>query len=234
MVIMWRLIGETRPVSAASLHQGAIGTREKLPLSIFLTRQFLVICLVTFAVAMMSQGIFSSLFPLYLKNSGQFTTSDIGALVTVASLASLLVSYPNGMLVDRFGRKSTLVPGLVLYGVASALLASGGDYGHVVLMVLIYGIGESVCSGVSQVYAMDMAPENRRGAFLGVWSLLAGAGTALAPLVVGFGAERLGYGPTFVAVGATLLAVAVVMAVLGADTRHGAERARVLAASNST
>jgi MFS family permease len=154
-------------------------------------------------------------------------------MVTIASMASRLVSYPNGMLVDRFGRKSTLVPGLVLFGVASALLSVGGDVGTVALMVIVYGIGESVCTGVSQVYAMDLAPENRRGAFLGVWQLLTGAGVAIAPLVVGVAGQRLGFGTTFVAVGGVLLLVAAVMGVFGTDTRHGAA-ARVLTASKST
>ncbi|HZT05807.1 MAG TPA: MFS transporter [Chloroflexota bacterium] len=222
IVAMGLLIGETRPEAAAAMQRAPAAERERLPLRIFLTRQFVIISLVTFAVAMMSQGIFASLFPLYLKTTRGFTTGEIGALITVAGVSSLAVSFPNGMLVDRFGRKSTLVPGLVGYGVASALLALGGDFGHLAPIVVLYGLGESVCTGVSQVYAMDLAPENRRGAFLGVWSLLAEAGTAAAPLVVGFTAERLGFGFTFVAVGVALGTVATIMGTLGPDTRRRA------------
>ena len=231
MLTMWFLVAETRPETAAAMHRSS-GEREKLPLSIFMTRQFLIISLVTFTVAMMSQGIFSSVFPLYLKQTMAFTPSDIGPLVTIAGLASLTISYPNGMLVDRFGRKSTLVPGLVLYGAASALLGLGGDYLQIVLTVIVYGIGESICTGVSQVYAMDLAPENRRGAFLGVWSLLTTLGTATAPMLVGFTAERLGYGFTFLFVGIALALVAGTMWAIGPDTGQRAQ-VRVLAASES-
>ncbi len=217
LVMMWRLIGETRP-EGARVHGAGSPEREKLPLKIFLTRQFVIISLVTFTVAMMSQGIFSSLFPLYLKGTGNFSTNEIGTLITIAGLASLTVSYPNGMLADRFGRKSTLVPGLVVYGIASGVLAMGGDFNRLIAMVVLYGIGESICTGVSQVYAMDLAPENRRGAFLGVWSLVAGVGTTLAPLVVGLTVEHLGYGFTFVSVGVALVIAAALMGALGPDT----------------
>src|SRR5262249_33225425 len=103
-----------------------------------------------------------------------------------------------------------------------------------IVLVAIYGVGESVCNGVSQIYAMDLAPENRRGAFLGVWSFLVEAGTAAAPLVVGFTAERFGYGFTFVSVGAALAVVAVIMGLYGSDTGRRAQPARVLAASDAT
>jgi MFS family permease len=231
MITMWFMVGETRPDAAAEMHRSH-GKIEKLPMRIFMTRQFLVIALVTFTVAMMSQGIFHSLFPLYLKDTGGLAPPDIGMLITIAGLASLAVSYPNGMLVDRFGRKSTLVPGLLLYGAASAVLAMGGDYNQMMLMVVLYGIGESVCMGVSQVYAMDLAPENRRGAFLGVWSLLTTLGTAIAPLVVGFTAERFGFGFTFVFVGVALAVVAVAMWAIGPDTGPRAQRPVALATSD--
>src|ERR1051326_4953471 len=58
MVAMWFLIGETRPAPVIAVHQTTGTPGDKLPLRIFLTRQFLIISLVTFTVAMMSQGIF--------------------------------------------------------------------------------------------------------------------------------------------------------------------------------
>ena len=71
--------------------------------------------------------------------------------------------------------------------------------------------------------AMDLAPENQRGAFMGVWSLFQGIGSLVAPLIVGAVAERLGYPPAFQMVTAAVLLAALLMWVWGPET--GGKRA---------
>ncbi len=52
-----------------------------------------------------------------------FDPADIGYMITLASLVIFLVSYPNGILVDRYGRRKTLIPGLLVLGLSGFLLA---------------------------------------------------------------------------------------------------------------
>jgi MFS family permease len=188
-------------------------------LRMFATRSFLIISIVTLFVSMMSQGVFTTLFPVFLKESQGFSTAEVGSLVTIAGIAILAISLPNGYLVDRYGRKATLVPGLVIVSLAGFLLAGAGDYQTAVLIVVLYGIGEGMCMGASQVYAMDLAPEDRRGAFLGTWSMLNSAGGAVAPLLVGLTATLFGLEVAFAAVAVGLAAVAGGMLLWGPDSR---------------
>lgn len=224
-IVLW-LIGETRPETATETGQRRHGLALDLLGAMFMNRPFLAIAAATFAISMMQQGLFAAIFPVYVTRSVGLSAPDVGTLITVAATMSLLVSLPNGYIVDLFGRKSTLVPGLGVLAVASYLLATSGDHASVVAMVLVYGLGEGMCLGASQAYAMDLAPEDRRGSFLGVWSLLQNVGGITAPLLIGLVAEQFGYGPAFTAVAVTLLGVAAVMWAFAPDTA-ARRRARV-------
>jgi MFS family permease len=207
LAILLTLVAESRPQVAARPEHVGQPSGERLPWRIFATRSFVVISIIAFTISMMGQGVFQTLVPLSLRSDGHFSTAEIGSVLTIASLATLLVSVPNGLLVDRYGRKRTLVPGLAVLGLAALLMARADDYAAVVAMAIVYGIGDGMCFGASQAYAMDLAPEQRRGAFLGVWSLVSNAGAALAPLLVGFIAEQAGFSATFVAVAAVLFGI---------------------------
>jgi MFS family permease len=135
-------------------------------------------------------------------------------------LATLLVSIPNGFAVDRWGRKRTLIPGLALLAFAAYLFSTGTNYAPVILIVLVYGAAEGMCVGAAQAYAMDLAPVERRGSFLGVWTFWQSLGGTVAPLVVAFAADHLGFASTFTAVAAYLLFVCGLMWSIGPDTRR--------------
>ncbi len=209
LAITYTLIKETRP-EASRPKKGETGApSEKLDISIFKTRGFLVISFATFALGMMTQGVFSALFPLYVKDTANFDAADIGYMITLASVVIFLVSYPNGILVDRYGRRKTLIPGLVVLGLSGYLLAQSVDAAGIYLMVVIYGIGAGMTTGTSQVYAMDLAPANRRGAFLGIWAAFNHLSSVLAPLLLGLLAEVMGLPGTFV-IASILLAIGAV------------------------
>jgi len=218
-IVLW-LVAETRPEAAVELDAAPHrrGIAFDLLVAMFMNRPFLAIAAATFAISMMQQGLFAAIFPVYATRSVGLSTPDVGGLITLAATLSLLVSLPNGFIVDLFGRKSTLVPGLGVLGLASFLLAISTDQPSVIVMVLVYGVGEGMCLGASQAYAMDLAPDERRGSFIGVWSLLQNIGGIAAPLLIGLVAEQLGYAPAFVGVAIALAAVAIVIWAFAPDT----------------
>jgi MFS family permease len=218
IVITLFLIKETRPEPAKPETGQTRPTVEKLRVSIFMTRGFLVISFATFALGMMTQGVFSALFPLYVQDVVDFGPADIGYMITLASVVIFLVSYPNGILVDRYGRRKTLIPGLLVLGLSGYLLAQSIEPRAVYFMVVVYGIGSGMTTGTSQVYAMDLAPERRRGAFLGIWSAVNHLSAVLAPLLLGLLAETVGLSTTFVVVSVILAISALSTWMFGPET----------------
>jgi MFS family permease len=225
LVILLRLIRETRPESARVMNREGTGVSWRTRMAMFLTRPFMLLMLVTLTQSMMSQGIFMAIFPVYLQDNLGFNTQAIGNLLTLAGAATLIVTFPNGILVDIYGRKRTLVPGLLFYALSAVLLTLVGDFSMAVAMVLVFGLADGVAMGSSQAYVIDMAPEGQRGAFIGSWSFFSGMGGVIAPLLVGLVAGGAGYGWAFLMVAASLVVSGIVMGLYGPDFGGRARRA---------
>lgn len=217
LLIVLYLIRETRPDSARARRSSAESTAFREAATMFLTRPFLLIAGVSLATSMMGQGVFLAIFPVYMQQAADMSTSDIGVMLTVAATATLLAAYPAGAGADRYGRKRILVPGLLVLALSAYLLAQVSDYRGVLVMILLYGVGEAFALGASQAYVVDVAPEARRGTFLGAWSLFTAAGGIVAPLLIGLVADLTGFGAAFLVVAVLLIVSAIAMALWGPD-----------------
>ena len=218
MFITLYLIGETRPVRERRPAAERTGLRADL-LPIILSRAFIALGLTTIAAALIGQGIVQVMFPVAGKEEAGLDESQIGLLIGIASLITLLCSFPNGMLVDRFGRKTSLVPGLLFAAGASVLLSFAGDFNGALAAILVFGLAQAMTMGSTQAFAMDLAPEDKRGAFLGVWSAFQSFGSAVGPLTAGAVAEVWGFGTAFIAVAGFLVIAGLAMAAFGPETR---------------
>ena len=213
------LIKESRTEDAAGAPQ-----RQGLLLSLaairpFLGRAFFLVILATFAVSIMGQGVFSGLLPIYAQELANLNEASIGTLIGLGGLISVFVAFPSGMVSDGYGRKFALVPGLVLLAVSAYLLSFGDNLTMLLIMVSVYGVAWGMSQGTAQTYAMDIAPAQQRGTFLGVWSLFQAAGGFVAPLAVGGLAQFWSFSGTFVVVAAWLAVSAVLVALFAPETR---------------
>jgi MFS family permease len=186
-----------------------------------LTPGFAALALSTFGIHLMTQGVFQSLFPIQSTTQAGLTNGQVGTLISIASVVTLIFALPNGFLIDRFGRKPALVPGLFLLAFTAVLLSISRDYSGALMAALVYGIAQAMTTGASQTFAMDLAPPDRRGAFLGVWSISQNLGSFTGPLVAGAIVDTWGFGPAFLVTAAWIGASAVIMAVWGPETRPG-------------
>ncbi len=227
LIMVTILVAETQPESARTRTR-APGASRGIDMTFLRSRAFFALAVATFGLSMMVQGVFMSLFPVHLKDVIGVSEGQIGLSVTLAGVLSLAVALPNGVLVDRYGRKKTLVPGLFLLGLVGLGLANAGTFGLLLLVVALYGVSEGLVMGSSQAYAMDLAPEDRRGEFLGVWAVFENAGALVAPLLIGGIYAWVGPGPAFSTAAGWLVISGVLMAALGPETggRNVRRRAR--------
>ena len=213
------LIKESRTEDAPGAPQRQGLLRSLATIRPFLTRAFFLVILATFAVSMMGQGVFSGLLPIYAQELANLNEASIGTLIGLGGLISVFVAFPSGMVSDGYGRKFALVPGLVLLAVSAYLLSFGDNLTMLLIMVSVYGVAWGMSQGTAQTYAMDIAPAQQRGTFLGVWSLFQAAGGFVAPLAVGGLAQFWSFSGTFVVVAAWLAVSAVLVALFAPETR---------------
>lgn len=144
------------------------------------------------------------LIPLFGAALG-IDTAAIGLIYSLSMGLELMMFYPAGMIMDRWGRKWTAVPCLGLLSLALALLPLADGFSGLLLVALLAGLGNGLGTGAVMTMGTDLAPPVRRGEFLGVWRLISDLGLTGGPLLIG--------GLTAVA---TLAAATLTSAALGA------------------
>lgn len=218
VVMFW--ISESRPEEARQRNrEKADDTGQgNLWMSVFLTRTFIALAAVTFGLSMMQMGVFQTLVPVYSQEEVGLSELDIGNLVSFASIIALLVAFPNGAVSDRYGRKASLVPGMLFLAASAVLLAFSADYAWIVAMMVMYGIAEGMVQGSTQVYAVDLAPVERRGTVVGVWSVFMSLGGVVTTLLVGWLYTEFGPMLAFNGVGGILFVSAMMLALMAKET----------------
>jgi MFS family permease len=199
---------------------GATESRWAMARLMFLNTPVLILAITVFTISAVGspQGVFGSLFPILAQDMVGLSPNDIGQLLGLAGIAGVIVSFPNGVIADRYGRKASLIPGLAFLAVASYGLTLSGDYWTLFLAAMIYGIGDGITQSTAEVTAMDMAPAQGRGTFLGVWSVFRNIGGIAAPMLVGGLAGGFGMQASFVVIAALLVASAFLMTFWGLET----------------
>ena len=215
------MIRESRPDSAAaeSSRRPSIFPRPS-QLREFVNRPVLVVLFATMAIHLLSSaGAFEVLFPIHATRHAGFTTLEVGQMVSLLALATFLVSIPNGLLMDRWGRKTSLLPGMAILAVSSYLLSGGTTYWTILVAIVILGVGEGMGFGATQVIAMDLAPEEQRGSFLGVWTFLTSVTGIAVPIAIGSYGQFAGTINTFIGISAVLMIAVPVVGIFGPETR---------------
>jgi len=69
---------------------------------------------------------------------------------------------------------------------------------------------------------MDLAPDDRRGAFLGLWSSFQSFGAFVGPLAAGAMVEIWSFAVSFNVVAAFMVLAALAMGILGPETKRRA------------
>lgn len=99
-------------------------------------------CMMFFMFAMTTDAV-GSIIPSLIDEFG-LSLSAASAFHYVPMVAIALGGLVLGFLTDRYGRKRTIVLGLVLYGVGSLLFIFGNTFGFFVVLLAVSGIGVSV------------------------------------------------------------------------------------------
>lgn len=130
-----------------------------------------------------ARGSRTTLLPLWSEAAG-LSASDTSLVFGIAGAVDMLLFYPAGAVMDRFGRVWVAVPTVVVLGVGLAALPLTSSMLTVTLVALVMSVGNGIGSGIVMTLGADAAPPDARPQFLGGWRLFADFGGALGPLAV--------------------------------------------------
>ncbi|HEY8486107.1 MAG TPA: MFS transporter [Limnochordales bacterium] len=153
---------------------------------------FLLVCLVAFTLAYTRTGGRGTVIPLLGDQRLGLSEGQIGLALTVAALLNLLLLVPTGRIVDHYGRKVAIVPGLAVSALGLALFALAPSYRHYVLAAAILGLGTGVAGPAPAAYVSDILPAEAFGASMGVYRTIMDVGMVAGPVIAGAVADLVG------------------------------------------
>jgi MFS family permease len=166
------------------------------------------------------------LVPLFGQAIG-LDVAAIGAIYSLSAAVDMSLFYPVGVIVDRWGRRATAAPSMVLFAIGLVSLAYVTDFYGLLFAGLVLGFANGLSTGIVMIIGSDLAQRSRdRGQFLGVWRLIGDLGISGGPLLIGAMAQLASLAVASLTVAVTGLAGALIMWFLVPETLRRAVSSR--------
>ncbi len=151
---------------------------------------------------------------LYITRRFSVGMTEIGLLFGVFAVTNLVGSTVGGALTDRFGRKGTLIFGLVVSAMISLVMGLVDSFRLLVLSMLVVGLFANVGGPATQAMVADLVSEEKRAQAFGIVRVVHNLAVAIGPAIGGILAVR-SYLVLFVADAVTsIITAAFALAIL--------------------
>ncbi|MGJ0195258.1 MFS transporter [Micrococcus luteus] len=125
----------------------------------------------------------NAVIPLWATHLG-LDAATASLVFGLAGAADLLLFYPSGRLMDRFGRRAVAVPCLALLGAGFLAISFTREPTAFAAAAVLLGIGNGFGAGIVMTLGADHSPPNARAQFLGLWRSMSDAGMLAGPLLL--------------------------------------------------
>ncbi|MBN6802457.1 MFS transporter [Micrococcus luteus] len=125
----------------------------------------------------------NAVIPLWATHLG-LDAATASLVFGLAGAADLLLFYPSGRLMDRFGRRAVAVLCLTLLGAGFLAISFTREPTAFAAAAVLLGIGNGFGAGIVMTLGADHSPPNARAQFLGLWRSMSDAGMLAGPLLL--------------------------------------------------
>lgn len=158
---------------------------------------FLLVSAVTLGIFFTRSGGQMTLLPLLGHNELGMSESMIGLAFTLVAFVNFLSLYGAGVLSDRFGRKSVIVPSGLITAASIALYLFTGSVTMFFLNAVLLGIGTGLGGPAPAAYAADIAPPDAVGPAMGLYRTISDFGLVAGPILLGWMVDFSGFSLAF-------------------------------------
>jgi MFS family permease len=142
---------------------------------------------IIFSVTLLAIMGVASLTPAFPEIIRQFDISaeEIGLLITVFTFPGVILSPLMGVLADRLGRKTILIPSIFVFGISGFLCGFMTEYSHILILRFIQGTGAVALGMINITLVGDIYTGNKRATAMGYNASILNIGTAVYPAIGG-------------------------------------------------
>ncbi|HEY1435282.1 MAG TPA: MFS transporter, partial [Thermoanaerobaculia bacterium] len=143
-----------------------------------------------------------SSMPLFIVRDLGLPVSTFGLLFSLNCLLIVVLEIPLNALTAHWPHRQTLAIGAILSGAGFGAMAFARGFWGLAATVVLWTFGEMLFFPASAAYATDIAPDERRGEYSGIYTMVFSIGFAVGPWAGIFVLERAGarvlWGLTFI------------------------------------
>jgi MFS family permease len=142
---------------------------------------------IIFSITLLAIMGVSSLTPAFPKIVKHFNISprQIGYLITVFTFPGIFLAPVMGILADRYGRKTILLPSIFIFGLGGFLCSFTNTFHALLLFRFIQGLGAASLGMINVTLIGDLYSGNERPAAMGLNASVLSLGTASYPAIGG-------------------------------------------------
>src|SRR5215813_8279935 len=198
-------------VGARSTVDDIVARLERLPTSSWQVKARIIVGVATFFDAFDALAI-ASVLPVIVP-LWKLTPPEIGLMISAGFFGQLLGALLFGCIAERYGRMNAMVGSIALFAVMSLACAFAWDYGSLLVLRTIQGIGLGGEVPVAAVFISELAKARRRGRFVLLYELVFPVGLVAGSLSGLWVVPHLGWQYMFV-IGALPALLALILRIL--------------------
>lgn len=154
----------------------------------------LLVCCLSAAI---TNSFFLSVFPVYVLDRGG-SSAVIGTMASALIVASVITRTVFGKLQDKFGRRTIMIIGAVLYTLNTMAYIFLKDITSLYVLRFMNGITQGIYFGAAGTFVADLVPEDKLVEGIGYFSMMGTATLFFVPTLGSYLYNAVGSLPVFV------------------------------------
>lgn len=159
---------------------------------LLLSPAFIFVGLFGLMIVANRQGGRFSVMPLYGETKG-FRPDQLGAFISITHFPQFFTTMAAGFMADKFGRKFTIIPAVVLISLGILVFIVSGNFLELMASGVLLGLGEGLAGPPSVAFFADIAPPGLEGVTMGLFRTFGGVGSLVGALLLGGVADLAGF-----------------------------------------
>jgi len=145
-------------------------------------REVVIICTGSLLRMFIEAGIIGTVLKLYLNQQLSFEVSLISIIVSARVLGFITGTFLSGYIIDKINQRNTVIAGFVLDGLAINLLTTTTLLEHIIVLMLLAGIGSGMVFSTLTVWLNRIVEPKNRGISIGLNRTMLDLGGLLGPI----------------------------------------------------
>lgn len=152
--------------------------------------------------------------PIYIQDDLGYSALGLGFFWGLLHVMGAISQPVMGYLSDKFGRKSVLMPALIIYGLLYLMLAAADAGVQLIIVITALGMFFYALVNVTQATIMDVASDRIQSSTMGITGIFTQFLSLPAPIFAGFLVTKYGTESSFIFAGIATLISSVVLAAI--------------------